>query len=445
LTRRILIVSGDRVGRQMAGPGIRCWGTARHLSGQFDVTLSAPDECDLEPDGFRVVIAHPDHHPSVWPLVRQSDAVVAQFLPVQTMLRAAQSDVRTIYDLYDPIHLENFALDGSATRTARRELNVRATELLLELALLTGDSFVCASERQRDLWLGALGALGRLDREQHLRDPSFRSLIDVVPFGLQRDPPRRIGQALKGVDDRISASDRVVLWAGGIWDWLDPLTPIRAVARLAETREDVRLVFLGGRHPNPNFTDMDMRTHAMRLAEELGVRDRSVIFNEGWVPYEERAAHLLDADIGVSGHFDTLEARFSFRTRMLDYIWAGLPVVGTGGDDMTESIARSGGGMTVGYEDVEGWTSALQALLEPDANQEARRKIGSLRSTFEWATVVEPLADLASRPASPKGVKTRTRLRAAEYAAVRLRLSQQHRGTFGAAARVLEHARRRPI
>jgi len=112
---------------------------------------------------------------------------------------------------------------------------------------------------------------------------------------------------------------------------------------------------------------------------------------------------------------------------------------------MTESIARSGGGITVGYEDVEGWTSALQALLEPDANQEARRKIGTLRSSFEWATVLEPLAELASRPVSAKGVKARTRLRAAEYAAVRLRLSQQHRGTFGAAARVLEHARRRPI
>jgi glycosyltransferase involved in cell wall biosynthesis len=266
-----------------------------------------------------------------------------------------------------------------------------------------------------------------------------------VPFGLRSEPPDRSGGALKGVDERISASDRVLLWAGGIWDWLDPLTPIRAVARLAETRDDVRLVFLGGRHPNPTSPEMDMRTQAIRLAEELGVRDRSVIFNEGWVPYEERAGYLLDADIGVSGHFDTLEARFSFRTRMLDYIWAGLPVVGTGGDDMTDSIARSGAGVSVGYEDVEGWTSALEALLEPDANQEARRKAGLLRSNFEWASVLEPLAELASGPGSAKGMNARTRLRVAEYAAVRLRLSQQHRGTLGAAARVLEHARRRPI
>jgi glycosyltransferase involved in cell wall biosynthesis len=438
-------VSTDRVGRRMAGPGIRCWETARHLSEQFDVTLSVPHECDLEPDGFRVVIAHPDHHRSVWPLVEQSDAVLAQFLPAPTMWRAAQRGVKTIHDLYDPVHLENVALDGSAPRTTYRELNVRATELLLQLALLTGDAFICASERQRDLWLGALGALGRLDRDQHLRDPSFRSLIDVVPFGLRSDPPDSSGGALKGVDERISPSDRVLLWAGGIWDWLDPLTPIRAVARLAETRDDVRLVFLGGRHPNPNSPEMDMRTQAIRLAEELGVRDRSVIFNEGWVPYDERAGYLLDADIGVSGHFDTLEARFSFRTRMLDYIWAGLPVVGTGGDDMTDSIARSGGGIAVGYEDVEGWTSALQTLLEPDANQEARRNARTLRGSFEWSSVLEPLAKLASRPGSAKGLNARTRIRTAEYAAVRLRLSQQHRGTLGAAARVLEHARRRPL
>jgi glycosyltransferase involved in cell wall biosynthesis len=427
----------------MAGPAIRCWETARHLSENFEVTLSVPDECDLEPDGFRVAIAHPDHHQSVWPLVEQSDAVVAQFLPVQTMLKAAQTDIKTIYDLYDPVHLENVALDGAGTRTTHRELNVRATELLLELALLTGDSFVCASERQRDLWLGALGALGRLDREQHLRDPTFRTLIDVVPFGLERDLPRRSGPALKGADARISETDRVLLWAGGIWDWLDPLTPIRAVAQLSQTRTDLRLVFLGGRHPNPSFAEMDMRTRAMHLAEELGVRDRSVIFNEGWVPYEERAGYLLDADIGISGHFDTLEARFSFRTRMLDYIWAGLPVVGTGGDDLTEAIAGSGGGATVGYEDVDGWAAALSALLEPDANRLARTKTESLRGAFEWASVLKPLVGLASGRGSAKRLTTHIRLRAAEYAAVRLRLSREHRGTLGAAARVLTHARRR--
>ena len=40
------------------------------------------------------------------------------------------------------------------------------------------------------------------------------------------------------------------------------------------------------------------------------------------MPYDERADYLLDADVGVSTHFPHIETEFSFRTRILDYLWA---------------------------------------------------------------------------------------------------------------------------
>ena len=65
-------------------------------------------------------------------------------------------------------------------------------------------------------------------------------------------------------------------------------------------------------------------------------------FNPGWVPYDEREAYLVEADLGVCAHHDHLEARFSFRTRVLDHFWAGLPSVLTGGDAMGELVERRG-------------------------------------------------------------------------------------------------------
>src|SRR4029079_11875445 len=85
--------------------------------------------------------------------------------------------------------------------------------------------------------------------------------------------------------------------------------------------------------------EMTMTTRAVRLAEELGLRDRVVFFNFGWVPYAERGRYLLEADLGVSAHFDDLETRFAFRTRLLDCFWAGLPVVTTRGDSLREVVA----------------------------------------------------------------------------------------------------------
>src|SRR5581483_9867505 len=120
------------------------------------------------------------------------------------------------------------------------------------------DAFVCASERQRDLWLGALLAVGRIEPDAYRRDPSFHALVSIVPFGIDPIPPAPGHPVLKGVVPGIGVNDRVAVWAGGIWNWLDPVTVIRAVHRLG--RADVRLFFLGTESPNPGVPEMTMRT-----------------------------------------------------------------------------------------------------------------------------------------------------------------------------------------
>ena len=61
----------------------------------------------------------------------------------------------------------------------------------------------------------------------------------------------------------------MILWGGGIWEWFDPLTLIRAVARIRRARPEVKLFFMGTRHPNPMVPDMAMTARAIELAREL--------------------------------------------------------------------------------------------------------------------------------------------------------------------------------
>ncbi len=56
----------------------------------------------------------------------------------------------------------------------------------------------------------------------------------------------------------IGPDDDVLVWAGGVYDWFDPLTLVRAVARLVEKRPSVRLYFMGMQHPNPDVPPMQM-------------------------------------------------------------------------------------------------------------------------------------------------------------------------------------------
>jgi glycosyltransferase involved in cell wall biosynthesis len=170
---------------------------------------------------------------------------------------------------------------------------------------------------------------------------------------------------------------------------------------------------MGLGHPNPAVPEMEMERRAIVLAGELGLTDRVVFFNNGWVPYEERGAYFVEADLGVSAHFDDLETRLAFRTRLLDCIWAALPIVTTGGDALGEMVDRRGLGRAVAAEDVDGWVGALGRLLDDDDERNAiRAQSIAVRSEFVWPRVVAPLRRLVtSTRAQPGSARARTLVR----------------------------------
>ena len=240
---------------------------------------------------------------------------------------------------------------------------------------------------------------GRANALTYDADPTLRRLIDVVPFGLPDQPPQHRRQVLRGVVPGIGQTDDVIVWAGGIYDWFDPLTLIRAIARLSRKRPSVRLYFMGLQHPNPDVPPMQMAIDAKALAEELGVAGQNVFFNDGWVDYSERQNFLLEANLGVTAHFDSVETRFSFRTRALDYLWAGLPIVATQGDAFAELIEREGLGLTVPAEDPAALEQALSRLLEDWAfAEECRARVTEVRERFRWSLVLDPLVSYCRHP-----------------------------------------------
>jgi glycosyltransferase involved in cell wall biosynthesis len=426
--KKVLVVSNDEVGTQMAGPGIRYYHFARELSRSYDVTLVVPTLPKESLGNFDVIEASQWRGRRFRSVARTYDVLVAQSLRSWTMSDLARADVRVVYDLYDPFLIGNLDFNAGED-VSRRYVRVafRAPTLLQEIALLTGNAFVCASERQRDFWIGVLGALGRIDPDSAAEDPSFRDLIDVVPFGLESDPPAATRPVLKGVVPGIGDEDKVLLWGGGIWNWFDPLTPIRAMHALSRKRDDVKLFFLGVKHPNPGVHQLAMTSRAVDLAKELGLYDRFVFFNFGWVPYAERANYLLESDLGISSHLDTLETRFSFRTRLLDYFWAGLPTVATEGDVLSDLVADRHLGRTVRVGNVEDWARAIEELLDNGREYaQVRRNVEHVRESFAWSRVVEPLSRLVALPgrvlAPPRHPAPRTvRYSAAALQAVLLR------------------------
>ncbi|MGH9267498.1 MAG: glycosyltransferase family 1 protein, partial [Acidimicrobiales bacterium] len=337
--RRVAVVTSEPLGEMMAGPAIRAWNLAVALAAEQEVRLVTTETCDLADDRVAPATAGAD---GLHDLERWCDVLVFQggLLRVHPFLSETPKVV--VADMYDPFHLENF--EGTRGQPDRqRHATIAHLTSVINDQLLRADFFLCASERQRDFWLGHLAALGRLNPATYDHDPTFRSLIDVVPFGLPDAPPAAPAQpVLRGVVPGIEAGDQVILSAGGVYDWFDPLTLVRAVDQLRGRLPRARLYFLGLKHPNPHIPTMGMAGALRALAGELGLTGHHVFFNDGWVPYDQRAGFLLEADVGVSTHLDHIEAAFSFRTRVLDYFWAGLPVVLTQGDTLAGLVEAEG-------------------------------------------------------------------------------------------------------
>jgi hypothetical protein len=120
-----------------------------------------------------------------------------------------------------------------------------------------------------------------------------------------------------------------------------------------------------------------------------------VFFRPGWVPYDRRADFLLDADVAVSTHLDHVETRYSFRSRVLDYLWAGLPMVLTGGDVLAEEVAAAGAGVAVRAGDVDGLARALAKML---CDPPPPERFAPLVERHSWERAARPLLEFCSSP-----------------------------------------------
>jgi glycosyltransferase involved in cell wall biosynthesis len=131
------------------------------------------------------------------------------------------------------------------------------------------------------------------------------------------------------------------------------------------------------------------------LSDRLDLTGRHVFFNAGWAPYGRRADFLLDADVAVSTHLDHLETRYSYRSRVLDYLWAGLPMVLTAGDVLAEEVANAGLGVTVPAEDDEAIEEALAAVL---AHPPVAELFAPVVERHTWERAAQPLLQFCASP-----------------------------------------------
>lgn len=388
---RLLLLAPGPLGDRLSGPEIRSVRLGMALAAEHEVTLMAPGADRDRHDGLAVL---PFSRRRLLAEARAHDAVMAAVVPPFVLALKRRLGVRAISDQYDPVELELGTLERGAARaraTARaaRGLQLRCADLVL-----------CASASQRALLEAEVESIGA----------EARPPLCTVPFGIDALAAGK-GRPLRDRFPRIAAGDRIVLWWGSLWRWLDAETAIRAVAALARSRPEVKLVLTSGRPPNGDVERHAVVGEAKALAERLGVLDRNVFFFDEWIPFERRGEYLREADVGLTLHRDTEEAPLAARARYMDYLSAGLPCVLGRGDETAGRFESAGFATLVEPGSVEAVAAAISALLEPVAQERARAAGAELAEEFRWERVAEPLLTAVRRLGPVGGTEGSAELR----------------------------------
>lgn len=397
----VMIISDDVVGEKMAGPGIRAWELARCLSRHFKVILAIPDysyksnKTDFFTDLSFDVVSYSLKIPSfIQSVAEKSRIILTQGFILSKFPGIKSLPVHLICDLYVPFPLENLFVHKAKIPDLKDREFIHHNDLrVFNEQLIYGDHFLCASQRQKDLFIGSLMSLNRVNPQILDSSPSLEDLISVVPFGISGEDAADVeSKVVRKRFPQIKEDDILLLWGGVLSNWFDPVTLIKAFRDALEVKQNLKLFFLSTKHANPLTPPFEMAREAVRISDELDLTGKFVFFNKDWVAYSQRGAYFRDADIGVSIHKTHFETYFAFRTRILDYLKHGLPIICTEGDYFAELVEREKLGIIVGSERRDELKNAIVTLASDSGlRTEIRVRIEKIREYFDWERVTEPL------------------------------------------------------
>lgn len=398
-SKNIFLVSADKVGKSMAGPGVRYFEVSKVLAKHFKVTLLAPDSCDIKNADFKILTYDSNSaSKSIGKLISTADIIIAQNFRPPLLRLIKKLDIHFIADLYDPLTIE--VLEYAKYESKRQQkyiFDFNYYSLLLQIH--SASHLLCASHRQRDFYTGILSDQKMINPISYKDTSDLKKVISLVPFGLSEQDIANTD--LKIVEQKIpnlKPDDKVIYWGGGIFNWFDPLSIVKAIEQISKTRKDIKLFFLGVKHPNPKIKQMEMAQKTIDYCKKHDLLDKFVFFNFGWTPYEERRHFLARANIGISTHYDNLETRLSFRTRILDYLWADLPMILTEGDSMADLCQAKNLGRVVKYQDVSGIEKAIVDLADHKKDVEIIQKnIVEAKKDFYWQNCLKDLISLIKK------------------------------------------------
>jgi len=372
------------------GGGMRAWGLACGLRGNgIDVTVgindSFPQELS-EHDGIRIINWRLDDR--FTELINTYDSIVVSYCmgdPSVYIVNHLNDDVQLILDAYVPIYIE---ISARESKDIDAEYTAYSADLeRFNKVLKRGDYFLCANEAQKTFYVGILSALGIINPRSYREERVF-----IVPFGIHDTPALASYDPYKklGIKDK----DFKVLWFGGLYPWFRIEELLGAILELSK-RKDIKFIFVGGKNPfNPSPDFFKQYEKAVSFAKEHRLTNNTVYFVD-WVDFDDRVNWYKNTDLVISLNNPGDENQFSWRTRVMDYVWGELAMLTNGGDPLSEDLVAAKAAVRLSELSAAAIVQSIE-ILHKDRPELARiiSTVKGLKPNYYWHTITAPIKSI---------------------------------------------------
>lgn len=394
---------------KVEGGGLRCWGLANGLR-ENDATLEITLAFHESYGPVQESVTDNNIEVKTWSLEKISellhsyDSVIVSYCMGDLSVEVAKSvapNQQLILDCYVPIYVEISARDSDDIDT---EYEAFGHEIgRWSRVLERGDIYLCANKNQKRYYQGVLSALGRINPVTYSDD----SILEV-PYGIYREPPKVSKKPISSAIKKQFGSEtdfRKLLWFGGIYPWFDLKELIDAV-ELVNNEIPTKLILVGIKNPfnaHPDF----VAAHK-KLVDYIESKEslKDLIIIQEWVDFKDRADWYLDSDLVILINKDGEENQLAWRTRLVDYIWADLPILTNAGDPLGDELVANDAAIKLNSLDTNGIEESLkQSLGNKKLLKDVQSNVRKVRERLYWDVVTKKLAKSVQNHVKPSDVK----------------------------------------
>jgi glycosyltransferase involved in cell wall biosynthesis len=256
----------------------------------------------------------------------------------------------------------------------------------LRTVLKKGDVYSACSGAQRLALVGQLAAVGRLNGSTFGYE-----FVHVVPPAIDDVPVGSSEPAFRGM--LVPSDSPVVLWCGGFNTWTDVDTLSRGLTLAMDQDSRLHFVSVGGA-----LEGSDVYARFVQLVDGSAFRDRFHLM--GWQPVERVASFYSEADVAITLDAACYEAELGTRTRLVEMLRHGLPVLTTDACELSHVIDREALGLVFPVGDSTALARQLLALIGDDAQRRhmSERASAYAMTSLSVASAAAPLLAWAARP-----------------------------------------------